>query len=133
MDTELTGSFSKLDEERQIALGWAYQAVDKSGEPIQDHSGDVLDASNLEDVAFDYVLHSREGDVMHKGPAVAHLVESVVVTPEKLEKMGIEAEAAPVGWWVGLKIDDAGIWKRVKSGELTMFSIAGKGRRESLD
>ena len=33
------------------------------------------------------------------------------------------------GWFVGMKIHDEETWQKIKSGELSMFSIGGKGVR----
>ena len=38
-----------------------------------------------------------------------------------------------VGWFIGLKIEDDGVWKRVKSGELAAFSFGGRGVREPIN
>lgn len=127
-----TGAVAKLDEERRIVYGWAYVVKDAEGRQVVDHSGDlVVDEQNLEDVATDYVLKSREGDVMHDMDPKAVLVESFVLTPEKAEKMELVAKGA--GWWVGFKVLDDDVWKRVKSGELRMFSIHGRGVRIAVE
>ena len=131
----LRGEIRKLDEDQRLVFGWAYVALEKSGDQVVDHSGDfVVDfEKDYEPAAYDYVLHSREGDAMHTEPVTARLVESFVITPTKLEKMGVASDALPCGHWVGFKIEDDEVWKRVKSGELAMFSIAGKGTREAVD
>jgi len=127
-----SGEITKIDEARRIVYGWAYLAKDDDGEQVVDHSGDfVPDAQNLEDVAVDYVLKSREGDVMHDMIAKSVLVESFVLTPEKATEMGLETDA--IGWWVGFKVLDDAIWKRVMDGELRMFSIHGKGIRTKVE
>ncbi|MFW6202596.1 MAG: XkdF-like putative serine protease domain-containing protein [Gemmatimonadota bacterium] len=127
------GEIRKVDAERRLAFGWAYVAVAKDGTPVEDHSGDVLDPDTLEDPVYDYVLHSREGDAMHTGPVAARMVESVVFTADKLEKMGLADGTVPIGWWVGFKVDDDAVWKAVKAGRLTMFSIGGRGARPEAD
>lgn len=130
----VTGKIEKLDEDRQIASGYAYVAKRANGDQVTDHSGEfVEDIEALEDAAHDFVLHSREGDVMHKGGAVASLVESVMVTAEKLQAMGVEATSHPTGLWVGFKVHDPDVWAKVKGGELPMFSIAGTGERETVN
>jgi hypothetical protein len=86
------------------------------------------------------VIESREGDAMHDQKPVSTLVESFVVTPEKLDlllkAMG-HADGAPkdfkgVGAWVGYKVHDAAVWKRVKDGELRAFSIEGTADRQEV-
>jgi hypothetical protein len=57
------------------------------------------------------------------------LVESFVVTPEKLAAMGLEQGTAPQGaWWTGFKFDDESFAK-VRAGDRTMFSIKGEAQR----
>lgn len=100
--------------------------------PKTDLQGDRVELQELEDAAYHFVLTSRRGDVNHDEQPVAALVESFLVTPEKLGLMGLsEEEAARVnkGWWLGFRVDDATM-DRVEAGELEMFSIGGHGRRE---
>lgn len=129
----LTGSFEKLDDERRLAFGWAYVSED-NGQLVLDHSGDFVDKaalSDLEDAVYDYVLHSREGDEMHvRMSGVAKLVESVLITPEKLQAMGLQGTRT--GWWVGFKVLAEDVWRKVKAGNLPAFSITGTGMREEV-
>ncbi len=129
---KITGTFSKFDDEKQLAFGWAYVAED-DGKPVVDHSGDFIDKAALpalEDAFYDYVLTSREADEMHENfENVAKLVESVVVTPEKLEAMGLQGNRT--GVWVGYKIADPDVWAKVKDGTYPGFSIRGAGTREA--
>lgn len=100
-----------------------------------DKSGDFVDAEvlgDLEDAVYDYVLASREADEMHvKLTGVAKIVESVMLTPDKLEKMGLSGDR--VGWWVGFRVEDDAVWKKVKDGTYPMFSIRGTGTREPAE
>lgn len=131
---ELRGNFSKLDEDRRLAFGWA-SVVKAPGEGanLEDLQGDVLDPESLEQAVYEYVLDSRDADEMHKRDGVGRLVESMLFTPEKLERMGLDPAAVPVGWWVGFRVDDEGVWKLVKDGTYRMFSIRGTGVREELN
>jgi hypothetical protein len=47
--------------------------------------------------------------------------------------MGIDATAAPAGWWVGFKVDDPEVWAKVESGEYKMFSIGGTATEEPIE
>jgi hypothetical protein len=128
-----TASFSKLDEERRRASGWAYMVKSADGVQVVDHSGEfVEDVEALEDAVAEYVLTSRDGDEMHTETVVAKLVGSLVVTPEKLAAMGAPDAALPTGWWVEFEVQNDETWKRVKSGELGMFSIQGLGDKEPV-
>lgn len=115
----------KFDNELQIAFGWANVSVRKSGEQVVDSHKHAIDPDDLELAAYSFMLHSREGDEMHTEQVACRCVESFFVSPEKLEKMGLPSDALPTGWWVGFLVEDAQAWEKVKSGEYSMFSIAG--------
>jgi hypothetical protein len=139
-----SGEFSKRDMDKQQVFGWA-NVSEIDGKPVLDRQGDYVPVDEMEKSAYDYVINSRKGGDMHKrvkkglttnfGDEPLHtsdMIESMVVTPEKLEKLGVPADVAksvPVGWWVGFQVNDPEQWAMVKSGERTGFSIHGKGRR----
>jgi hypothetical protein len=120
---------SKTDDDRQLAFGWAY--VYEDGGRVLDHSGEFIEKQDLEDAAYAFNLEYRDGDERHSEPVVAQLVESFVSTPEKLEKMGLDPDALPHGWWTGWRIPDPEVFMKVKDGEYAMLSIGGRARREA--
>ena len=133
IDTTWTGEISKVDEDKRQVFGWC-SLSEMNGEPVVDLQGDYVSINEIEKSAYGYVLTSRKGGDMHArdGAAPLHtsdLIESFVVTPEKLEKMGLPADSLPLGWWVGFKVNDDKQWEDVKKGERTGFSIHGKGSR----
>ena len=126
---KMFGAITKRDDEKRLVFGWAYMAKRVGGDAVVDHSGDRVDNIDLlEQSAYEYVLMSREGDVMHTQKQVSVLVESMLFTPEKCEALGLAKDALPVGWWVGFKVLDDDAWEGVKSGKYAMFSIEGVGR-----
>ena len=147
VDVEFSGTFSKLDDDKRLAFGWASVAK-VNGQPVVDKQGDYVDMSDIEDAAYHYVHACRVGGDMHRRSAgddpvnkgedkphkVSDMVESMVFTDEKVSKLGLP-EDFPRGWWVGYKIHDEPTWQMVKKGERTGFSIHGKGIRKttSLD
>jgi hypothetical protein len=134
-EVDLTeGEISKIDKAQQNVFGWGYVAFDKDGSLNIDKSGDFVDdMDQVEKTAYDFVLKSRAGDSDHTNVQTSTLIESMVFTEEKIEKMGIAPGAVPLGWWVGFHIEDEKVWERVEKGELTAFSIHGKGTREKVD
>ena len=119
--------------DEHLVFGWASLATDENGAAIVDADGDIIEPAELEKGAYEFVLDWRGGCEEHdrsKG-IVASLVESVVFTPEKCAAMGI-MQAMPIGWWVGFKVHDEATWQKIKSGELTMFSIGGRAKREEI-
>ena len=129
------GTFAKLDTDQRLAFGWA-SVTEINGMPVIDKQADYVSTDDIEKAAYAYVLKSRVGGDMHRrnGEAPHHvsdLVESFVITDEKVAKMGLPQDT-PRGWWVGFKIHDEDAWQSVKKGERTGFSIHGKGRRQEV-
>jgi hypothetical protein len=114
-------------------FGWA-NVTEHDGRFLLDRQGDFVDDTwQLEKAAYQYVLKSRDGGEMHVNRGIGTMVESFVVTPEKLAKMGLPAGSLPTGWWIGFKIHDDKVWKAVKGGTYVGFSIAGSGKRERVE
>ena len=127
-----TFKIQKQNEEKQIAFGWAYQCVSKAGEQMVDHSGDIVDVAEIEKAAYRFVKLYREGSDNHERGGVGVVVESMVFTKEKAEAIGISPGVMPEGWWVGFEVTDAEVWKKIKSGEYSMFSIEGTASRVQI-
>ncbi len=136
-DTEgvLKGRFKvmKSDDEKMLAFGWASVSMRIDGELIEDWQGDIIEPQELERAAYEYVMLYREGGEMHERGGAAVLVESVVFTEEKMKAMGIPAGTLPVGWWIGFKVTDKGVWEKVKDGTYQMFSIEGEAERVTVE
>ena len=135
LDIVWSGEFSKTDDEKRQVFGWA-SVVEVNGQPVIDRQGDWITPDEIEKAAYEYVIKSRKGGDQHKrdGDQPFHasdLIESFVVTKEKIEKMGLPADT-PVGWWIGFKVHNEDTWQDVKKGLKTGFSIHGKGKRREL-
>lgn len=159
---EIRVPITKLEEERQMAFGFANVFRTTEGDEIVDSHDDTIDTEEaiaaIEDAVYRYVLDSRSGDEQHINYGVARLVESIVLTAEKREAFALHAMAMaieggderpppqiltekmaaaelvlPDAWWTGFKIDDANVWAKVKDGTYKMFSIVGRGRRNEID
>lgn len=133
VDVTWSGEFAKSDDEKRQVFGWA-SVVALDGVPIVDRQGDLIAPDEIEKAAYAYVHQSRKGGHQHRRTDddqpfhASDMIESIVFTPEKIAKMGLPSDF-PVGWWVGYKVNDDETWERIKSGEVTSFSIHGKGRR----
>lgn len=119
---------AKLDETHRMIFGYANVAMKRDGALLTDLQGDQIAPDALEMGAYDFVLNSRSSGEMHEGGVVGQLVESVVFTPEKLEKMGLPKDAIPASWWVGFQLDHS-TFAKVQSGAYRMFSIQGRVER----
>lgn len=137
-------AISKTDESKNLVFGYANVSVakgDNGGHLITDLQEDQISPAELEQTAYQFLLSSGDADVNHKGSVIGKCVESMVFTPEKLEKLAMDPSgqvnkehlaaltaALPPRWWIGFQVEPA-VMKRVRSGELTMFSIAGEADR----
>lgn len=132
------GEISKVDADKRQVFGWA-SVTDLDGEPVTDRQNDWIAAEELEKAVYDYVLSSRIGGTMHQRvgksqpKTTSKMIESFVVTPEKIEKMGLPPGSVPTGWWTGFQVEDSETWDKVKKGQLTSFSIHGSGKRTQVD
>jgi len=145
-DVVWTGEISKLNKAKQQAFGWANVSM-VDGRPVLDRQGDFVPLDEMEDSAYHYVLHSRQGGEMHErdGDAprvVSEMIESFVATPEKYraifkdpddpDRLLVDEDVIkrlPQGWWYGQQIHDKETWERVEKRERTGFSVHGKGMR----
>lgn len=135
-DVEFRGEFSKFDDEKMQAFGWA-SVVKIDGQDVVDKQGDYISLEDLEDAAYQYVHKSRVGGDMHRrnGDAPHHvsdMIESMVFTDEKIAKMNLPDDF-PRGWWVGYQIHDPDTWAEVRKKGRTGFSIHGKGLRRDYE
>lgn len=124
----IRGKIEKIDEDQRLVFGWASVVTAEDGSLLVDKQGDMLDLHSLEVAVYGFVEDSRDAGEMHERK-VGKLVESFMATPAKLEAMGLQKDALPMGAWMGFRIEDDAAWARVKSGELTMFSIGATGER----
>ena len=99
----------------------------QAGARVIDHSEEFIDTPDLEEAAYDFVLTSREANDMHEGPVIGQLIESVVVTKEKLEAWGVPNANINEGWWIGLQLDKDS-FEKVKANRKA-FSIEGIAQR----
>lgn len=138
-EVTFAGTFSKFDDDKQRAYGWA-SVVELDGQPVIDRQGDYISLDDIEEAAYVYVRKSRVTGDMHRravGPGgediphkVGELIESVVFTPDKCEAMGVSKSLAG-RWWMGVQVEDEQAWAEVKKKARTGFSIHGKGIRKA--
>ena len=124
-------TIAKIDEDRRLVFGWASVAADGHGAPLVDTDDEMIAPEELETAVYEYM---REAPVMgerHEGEPVGHVVESLMMTPEKAAAMGLAAPPV-TGWWIGCKIDDPAVFAKVKSGEYSMLSIQGTALRDEI-
>lgn len=126
-------TLSKVDERQKQVFGYGNVAVKRDGEPMVDLQDDEIPADVLEKTAYDFVAHYAECGEMHAADCYkGTLIESVMITPEKLEAWGLAKDAVAPRWWVGFQLDDA-TFAKVLAGQYRMFSIQGRADFDVVD
>jgi cation transport regulator ChaB len=116
----------QLDEER-LAFGWAYVST-VNGEISLDHSEEFIRPDQIAKAATNFMLSMRTAKTMHSGDKIGEVVHSMPLTNEIAKALGIQSDRE--GWMIAIRINDDQVWKDVKSGKLSSFSIGGRALKE---
>lgn len=122
----------KARDDQQLVSGWANVALDKNGEAPLDWQDDVIAPETLEKAAIQFMMDYRGSGEMHKGNSKGTVVESIVLTKEKQQAIGIPDGTVPEGWFITVKVHDPEVFAKVKNGTYKMFSIQGTAKRIKL-
>lgn len=128
-EIEVRSEVFKVDPDERLVYGWAYVATVK-GEISYDHSQEFISSDVLVKAATNFMLDTRIAKANHMGEGVGEVVHSLPLTKEVSEALGIQTDRE--GWIIAMKIHDDDVWKMVKSGKLTAFSIGGRALKEAL-
>lgn len=129
-DFTIRGNILKTDNEQRMVWGWA-SVISKDGVPVVDSQGDVILPDTLMKAATEFMLSLRVTKEMHSGGKIGEFVHSFPVTKELADALGIVTNQE--GWIVACKVYDDATWQKVKSGELSAFSIGGTAKRKKYN
>ena len=125
----LKGRIEKVDLNKKVAYGWAYVSK-ANGEQVVDWSSQVWDIEEVRKTAHLFLTDCRTGGEMHISKGGATLVESIVFTKDIQDALGIDLNKE--GWFVGFRVEDDELLKKVENGDYPMFSIGGIGIEEEI-
>ena len=112
----------KLDDALQLVVGVALV----SGE--FDSQGDIVSDQELTKAAMRSLGAMVKID--HTGAPVGKVVQSLALTPDVADALGLALPDGRAAWVVGLHVEDAATWQKIKSGEIgSGLSIGGRGER----
>jgi hypothetical protein len=112
-------AFKRVKSDRQIAYGEVYAPMDV------DTHGEFMTAHDIESLAHKFMLKmlSKNIDVNHdNNSGRASAVESFVARAS-------DPDFTPGAWVLGVKVFDSQLWSRIKSGEITGFSMQARVRQ----
>ena len=118
--------------------GYASTSVNSDGSLVVDHQGDIIPPDELEAAVTGFLRSAAATNVEHQGPDVGRVIETALITPERLESYGLAIDkrsphpAPQVGWLVGFEVVDADAARAVRKGDLVELSIEGSADREPV-
>lgn len=107
-------------EDERIVYGIVYEPDET------DTEGDTVNAEVIRKAAHYYMAMSQVTKVNHKGAAVpTDILESYLAPMD----ISIAGRAIKKGTWIMVvRVNDSDIWKSIKEGDLTGFSLAGPAK-----
>ena len=128
-------ALTKVDKENSMVFG--FFSVNKIGdELLEDRQQDLIETEELEKAAYDFVLNARIAGEGHIRKGVGNLIESFMITYDKMEAilktvedMGVAGATFDLkmeGWWGGFQVTDADVLEKIEKGDYPMFSVGGR-------
>lgn len=135
-EPDLEKSEDEDEDEDEVGKSWTVPVFKSRDQQIaygvvsepdtEDLQGDILTAGEIQKACHQFMRKSQKIGHEHKGQANVDIIESYIA-PLDFECGG---QIVRKGSWVmGVKINDPLIWRAVKTGDITGFSIAGTGVR----
>lgn len=113
---------AKADKDERIVYGIVYEPDE------EDSQGDEANAEEIRKAAYQFMEEVQTFKVMHKGKKVKVRILENYIAPVDFT---IEGKSVKKGSWVLVtRILDAKIWKAIKKGKLTGYSMAGYARTD---
>lgn len=123
------------DDENNLVFGWGYVAIEKNGKQVVDWSEDRVKPEHIKDLemaVYGFNIGGRKSGIRHRTPARGYLIESMMFTKEKIEKMKVPKGTLPEGVWLGFWFPDDRDYQFIKKMKSPMFSMEGIGIREEV-
>lgn len=116
----------KRDSPKYRVFGWANTVLSADGTMLEDRQGHMIPIDDLEEGAYRFTLKRYGSGDMHVSEEFGDLIESAVVTQDKVDA-GVFPREHLGKWWIGFQLPPDE-WEKVQSGKRRMFSIQGRGK-----
>jgi len=111
------------DDDQQLVYGVVLEP------DTEDAQGDVISAEEIEKTAHDYLVKSRVVGDSHQWVAPTEVVESFIAPVDYT----VGKDTIKKGSWVLVgHVLDPDLWKKIKQGDYTGWSIGGYGQRKEV-
>ncbi|HHB2941850.1 TPA: XkdF-like putative serine protease domain-containing protein [Bacillus cereus] len=118
------------DEEQKLVYGIVYSPGSADDPNTHDAHGDFMTAEEIEKSAHNFIAKYRNIDAQHDFNAGAGEVVESYVAPVDME---INGETITKGTWVLVTKATDEIWKDIKDGKMTGYSLAGVAETEVIE
>lgn len=120
------------NEEQRIVYGWL-SVVEKGGQPVIDLQGHVITQDEIEKALHNFMQYYRTVGEMHERfmDGDASVVAGFAVTDETAPMLEQAINEGIRGALIGVRVDPEA-FEKVKSGELSAFSIGGRAVLEDM-
>ncbi|WP_270393620.1 XkdF-like putative serine protease domain-containing protein [Bacillus paranthracis] len=118
------------DEEQKLVYGIVYSPGSADDPNTHDAHGDFMTAEEIEKSAHNFIAKYRNIDAQHDFNAGAGEVVESYVAPVDME---INGETITKGTWILVTKATDEIWKDIKDGKMTGYSLAGVAETEVIE
>ncbi|PDY93120.1 hypothetical protein CON09_08675 [Bacillus anthracis] len=118
------------DEDQKLVYGIVYSPGSAEDTSTHDAHGDFMTAEDIEKSAHNFIAKYRNIDAQHDFNAGAGEVVESYVAPVDME---INGETITKGTWVLVTKATDEIWKDIKDGKMTGYSLAGVAETEVIE
>jgi hypothetical protein len=116
----------KADKTGRWVAGWL-SVVQKGGKVVEDSQGDRMSMDTLRKGVHKYMRGSRVIKKQHSGDQIGEMSEIIMIDDDFAKAHGITHTKR--GAWGVAEITDADVQKSVARGDVTGWSMGGKGKR----
>lgn len=125
-DFQSFGRIIKSDAKSHYVTGIVYEPM------VEDTDGNYMTEEEITKAAHWFMKNSGEADIQH----CFQKAEGVDVVESYVAKCDMEIEGQPIQkgtWLMTMEVTDADIWDSIEKGDITGFSMGGKGAYSTVD
>ena len=99
---------------------------------VEDTDGNYMTEAEITKAAHWFMKNAGDADIQH----CFEKAEGVEVVESYVAKSDMEIEGQPIKkgtWLMTMEVSDDGVWDKIEKGEITGFSMGGKGSYSEVD
>lgn len=120
------GRILKTDAEKHYVTGVVYEPM------VEDTDGNYMTEEEITKAAHWFMKNAGDADIQH----CFEKADGVEVVESYVAKCDMEIEGQPIKkgtWLMTMEVADGEVWDRIEKGEITGFSMGGKGLYSEVD